>query len=85
MAPPYFNKTYIVLIPKVKKTSKITEYRLISLCNVIYKLTSKIVANRLKTILSSIVSENQSAFTKGRFITDNILVAYELCTILAKK
>ena len=68
----------LVLIPKVKNPSKITEYRPISLCNVIYKLAAKTVANRLKTILSSIVSENQSAFTKGRFITDNILIVYEI-------
>ena len=67
----------LVLIPKVKNPSKITEYRPISLCNVIYKLAAKTVANRLKTILSSIVSENQSAFTKGRFITDNILIVYK--------
>ena len=77
ITPPNFNDTHIVLIPKVKNPRKITEYRPISLCNVIYKLASKTVANRLKTVLSSIVSENQSAFTKGRFITDNILVAYE--------
>ena len=67
----------LVLIPKVKNPSKIIEYRPISLCNVIYKLAAKTVANRLKTILSSIVSENQSAFTKGRFITDNILIVYK--------
>ena len=65
ITPPNFNDTHIVLIPKVKNPRKITEYRPISLCNVIYKLASKTVANRLKTVLSSIVSENQSAFTKG--------------------
>ena len=85
VAPLDFNETHIVLIPKVKNLRKINEYRSISFCNVIYKLASKTVANRLKIVLSSIVSENQSAFTKGQFITDNILVAYELCTILAKK
>ena len=77
ITPPNFNDTHIVLIPKVKNPRKITENRPISLCNVIHKLASKTIANRLKTILSSIVSENQSTFTKGRFITDNILVAYE--------
>ena len=59
IAPPDFNDTHIVLIPKVKNPHKITEYRPISLCNVIYKLASKTVANRLKTVLSSIFSENQ--------------------------
>ena len=70
---------------KLKTPHKITEYWPISLCNVIYKLASKTVANRLKTVLSSIVSENQSAFTKGRFITDNILVAYETMHHISQK
>ena len=43
------------------------------------------MANRLKTILPSIVSENQSAFTKGQFITDNILVAYETMHHISQK
>ena len=85
MAPPNFNETYIVLIPKVKNLRKINEYRSISFCNVIYKLASKTVANKLKIVLSSIVSENQNAFTKGRFITDNILVTYETMHYISQK
>ena len=49
-----------------------TEFRLISLCNVIYKILSKVIANRLKPIINSIISEDQSAF-----ITDNILIAFK--------
>ena len=58
ITPSNFNDTHIVLIPKVKNLHKITKYKTISLCNVIYKLALKTVANRLKTVLSSIVSEN---------------------------
>lgn len=48
-----------------------------SYSNVLYKIFSKVLANRLKKILPSIITEYQSAFTKSRLISDNILVAFE--------
>ena len=75
--PKEFNFTYVTLIPKMKNPKKISEFRLISLCNVIYKLISKVLANCLKPLLPSIVSENQSAFQASKVITDNILMAFE--------
>jgi hypothetical protein len=79
------NYTYIALIPKKCDLEKITDFRPISLCNVIYKIVSKVLANRLKTILPHIISEYQSAFVPGRQVTDNILVAFEVMHHLNKK
>ena len=83
--PDGLNDTYICLIPKVNCPQKITDFCPISLCNIIYKLVSKVLANRLKIVLPAVISEAQSAFVPGRQITDNVLVVFETMHFINQK
>ena len=83
--PEGWNDTIIVLIPNVAKPEQVKDLRPISLCNVLYKLVSKVLANRLKVILPEVISLSQSAFVPGRLICDNILVANELTHYMRNK
>lgn len=79
------NETFIVLIPKIKKPQIVSKYRTISLCNVIYKVVSKVLANRLKLILPQLISPTQSTFVPERLILDNVIVAFEAMHSMSSK
>uniref|UniRef100_A0A803PAY0 Reverse transcriptase domain-containing protein n=1 Tax=Cannabis sativa TaxID=3483 RepID=A0A803PAY0_CANSA len=72
------NKTLIVLIPKKQNASSLKDFRPISLCTTLYKIVSKAIANRLKSIMEDVISPTQSAFLSDRLIFDNILIAQEM-------
>lgn len=71
------NSTFIALIPKISKTTSFSDYRPISLCNFLYKIISKIIAERLKPWLSRIISPEQFGFLKDTQIFDAIGAAQE--------
>ncbi|GJV95444.1 putative RNA-directed DNA polymerase, eukaryota, reverse transcriptase zinc-binding domain protein [Tanacetum coccineum] len=71
------NHTIIALILKVAFPLKINDYRPISCCNILFKCISKIISNRMKDSLATLISSNKSAFVQGRRITDNILLAQD--------
>ncbi|GJS09808.1 RNA-directed DNA polymerase, eukaryota, reverse transcriptase zinc-binding domain protein [Tanacetum coccineum] len=72
------NATLIALVPKIDTPNRVSDFRPIACCNVLYKIISKILTNRIKPGLNKIVSLNQSAFVPGRHIQDNILITQEL-------
>ena len=72
------NFTHIALIPKKNDPLLMADYRPISLTNIVSRILSKVMANRLKRVLPNVISEAQSAFVPNRLITDNTTVAYEL-------
>ena len=60
------NSTNIVLIPKVKRPEEVGQFRLISCCNFVYKIISKVMVNRMKPIMEKLISQNQCAFVERR-------------------
>eukprot|EP00253_Pinus_taeda_P019557 PITA_19557 len=72
------NATFISLIPKSEESNTLDKYRPIALCNIIYKIISKVVALRLKPVLPFIISPEQSGYVEGRQIMDGIILTHEI-------
>lgn len=82
---PKINEVNICLISKTEIPRTMKEFRPISLCNVSYKIISKVLCHRLKRILPSLVSKTQSTFVAGCVISNNILLAQEAFHALSTK
>lgn len=72
--PSVINETLLVLLPKVSNPKLISQFRPISLYNVLYKLITKTMVNRMKKVLSSLIRSEQSSFVPRRQIMDNVVV-----------
>lgn len=70
--------TFIVLIPKVESPQKLNEFRPISLVGNMYKILAKLLANRLKMVIVSVISETQTTFVKNKQILYGVLIANEV-------
>lgn len=69
--PPSVNTTFFALIPKISPALSVTDFRPISLYNVLCKIMAKVLVNRFKQVLPSVISSHQSAFVPGCLISDN--------------
>lgn len=72
-----WNCTHICLIPKVEILQEPRQLRRIILCSVIYKIVSKIITNRRKPIIRTLISLNHNAFVLDRILVDNCMIAHE--------
>lgn len=78
LIPRGVNSSFIVLIPKITNPDSFNHFRPISLINSSLRLLLKVLANRLKKCLGKVISVKQSAFLKGRNISDSILMVNEV-------
>lgn len=83
--PSSINDTNIYLIPKSAKPNGMKDFRPISLCNMVYKIVSKTLANRLNMVLDKCVSGEQSTFVEGRSILSNVMIATKIIHTLKRK
>eukprot|EP00253_Pinus_taeda_P013020 PITA_13020 len=75
---PSLNSTFIALVPKSEEANTPEKFWPIALCNVIYKLISKVVANRLKPLLPLLILPEQTGYVEGRQIMDGIILSNEV-------
>lgn len=77
-APVNWLHSQIVLIPKTDEPKTPRDYRPITIGNIIYRLLMKIIANRLQPYMAELISNNQTAFIRGRNIADNTVLVREI-------
>nr|GEU36894.1 RNA-directed DNA polymerase, eukaryota, reverse transcriptase zinc-binding domain protein [Tanacetum cinerariifolium] len=79
------NSLFITLIPKTQEAKVVKDFQLVSLIGSVYKIIAKILANRLTLVISSLISEVQSAFVSNRQILDGPFILNELLPLCKHK
>lgn len=77
-------RIYIIFILKKPNNTKVKEFRPITFYNVIIKILSKVLTNRIKPIFNYLINHSQLAFVSSRNIYNNILISNELTHTLSK-
>ena len=80
----YLNRTLIILIPKCNNPIGLCNYRLISLCNSVYKIVTKLIVVRICSFMTDLVSPLLTSFVSGRKGVDNSIIVYELIHFISK-
>ena len=75
---PAISDTLIYLIPKIDPPNSFKDFRPISLCNIVYKIFTKVLVNSLHPILDTIIGPYQRSFLLGRGTYDNVVVLQEI-------
>lgn len=84
LIPKVFTAYFMALIPKISNLQVMSDFRPISLLGCLYKIISKLLANRLKRVMDSLISSNQSSFIANRNILDGVVVINEVVDFLNK-
>ena len=71
----FLNATFLVLIPKKQNVEDFKDLRPISLVGGLYKILTKVLANKIKMVMNKVISQSQTTFVEGRQILDVVLIA----------
>ena len=76
--PKELYSSLIVLIPKITNPTSVNYFKPISLCNIVYKIISKLLITKLRSLLDKLISPTQSALIPNRWIVENQIIVQEI-------